>query len=176
MIFASMYTLGGKRVTLDCWSDDLLVEADEEDLDAVEAHLMKRLEVKVLAQIGGKSPGEAGFLKRVLRHDAVTESFFVCCGKCYVQDAAAALQLRGQDGRHTWHEWHRCNTVRGRTRISTRAKQLLSDAPAFRGARGSVMYVALDRRSCTPPRRCQRSCNLQRCRRWPSSSGRCAIC
>ena len=45
VIFASMYTLG---------SDDLLVVADEVDLDAVEAHLTKRLEVKVLARIGGK--------------------------------------------------------------------------------------------------------------------------
>ena len=44
------------RGTLGCWGDDLLVEADEVDLDAVEARLMKRLEVKVLARIGGKSP------------------------------------------------------------------------------------------------------------------------
>ena len=47
--------------------DDLLVEADEVDLDAVEAHLVKRLEVKVLARLGGKQSGEIGFLKRVLR-------------------------------------------------------------------------------------------------------------
>ena len=33
----------------------------------MEVHLMKRVEVKVLARIGGKSSGEVGFLKRVLR-------------------------------------------------------------------------------------------------------------
>ena len=32
-----------------------MVEADEKVLDAVEAHLTKRLEVKVLARIGGES-------------------------------------------------------------------------------------------------------------------------
>ena len=36
-------------------------EVDEVDLDAVEAHLMKRLQVKVLARIGGKH----SVLKRV---------------------------------------------------------------------------------------------------------------
>ena len=55
--------------------DDILVEADE-DLDAAEAHLAKRLDMKVPARIGGKSSGVAGFLKRVLRYDAVTERFF----------------------------------------------------------------------------------------------------
>ena len=54
---------------------------------------MKRLEVKVLARICGKSSGEAGLLKRVLRYDAATESFFWCIGKRFVQDAAATLQL-----------------------------------------------------------------------------------
>ena len=43
-IFASMYTLGDQRGTLGCWGDDLLIEADEVDLGAVEAHLVKRLE------------------------------------------------------------------------------------------------------------------------------------
>ena len=69
-----MYTLGDQRSTLGCWGDDLLVEADDVDLDAVEAHL-KRLAVKVLARVGGKHSGEAGFLKRVLRYDAVIGSF-----------------------------------------------------------------------------------------------------
>ena len=55
--------LGDKRGTLACWSDDFLVEADEKDLDAVEAHLMKRLEEDMLARIGGISSGEAGFLE-----------------------------------------------------------------------------------------------------------------
>ena len=45
-----MYTLGDQRGTLGCWGDDLLVEADEVDLDAVEAHLVKRLDVIVLAR------------------------------------------------------------------------------------------------------------------------------
>ena len=71
-------------------------EAGEEDLDGVEAHLMKRLEVKVLARIGRKSSSEVGFLKRVLRHDAVTDSFFWCSGKRFVQDAAATLHLTGR--------------------------------------------------------------------------------
>ena len=76
VIFELMYTLSDLRGTLVCWRDDLLAEADEKDLDAVEAHLMKRLEEDMLARIGGKSSGEAGFLRRVLRYDAVTESFF----------------------------------------------------------------------------------------------------
>ena len=58
VIFASMYTLGDQRGTLGCWGGDLQVEADEVDFDGVEAQLMKRLEVKVLARIGGKSAGE----------------------------------------------------------------------------------------------------------------------
>ena len=65
MIFASMYTLGEQKGTLGCWGDDILVEADEVDLDAVEVHLTKRLEVKVLTRIGGRQSGEVGFLKRV---------------------------------------------------------------------------------------------------------------
>ena len=52
MIFASMYTLSDQRGTLGCWGDDLLIEADEADLVAVEAHLEKRFEVKVLARLG----------------------------------------------------------------------------------------------------------------------------
>ena len=69
------------------------MEADEKDLDAVDPHLMKRLEVMVVAWVGGTSSSEAGFLKRVLR----TESFFWCSGKGYVLDSAAALELT-QDG------------------------------------------------------------------------------
>ena len=89
-----MYTLGDQRGTLGCWGDDL---------DAVEVHLMKRLEVKVLARMFGKRSGEAGFLKRVLRHDAATESFFWCCRKRYVLGAAATLQLTGRS--------HECKTA-----------------------------------------------------------------
>ena len=37
-----------------------LLEADEKDLDAVEAHPIKRLDVKVLVRIGGKCRGELG--------------------------------------------------------------------------------------------------------------------
>ena len=96
VIFASMYTLGDQRGTLGCWGDDLLVEADEVDLDAVEAHLVKRLEVKVLARLGGKQSDEVGFLKRVLRYDTETGSFTWCSGKRYVQDAANTLQLTGR--------------------------------------------------------------------------------
>ena len=60
VIFASMYTPGDQRGTLGCWGDDLLVEADEVDLDAVEAHLMKRLDLKVLARIGGRAQARLG--------------------------------------------------------------------------------------------------------------------
>ena len=63
VIFALMCTLGDQRGALGCSCDDLLVETDEVGLDAVEAHLMKRLAVKVLARIGGKSSSEAGFLE-----------------------------------------------------------------------------------------------------------------
>ena len=62
-----------------------------------------RLEAKVLARIGGVSSGEAGFLKRVLRYDAVTESFFCCSGTRHVQDAAATLQRTGRS--------HECKTA-----------------------------------------------------------------
>ena len=54
---------------------------------------MERIEVKVLARVA-RGHNEAGFLKRVLRYDAGTESFFWRCGKRYVQDAA--LQLTGR--------------------------------------------------------------------------------
>ena len=40
MISASMCTLVDQRGTLGCWSEDLLMEADEEGVDAMEAHLM----------------------------------------------------------------------------------------------------------------------------------------
>ena len=82
VIFASMHTLSDQRGTLVCWGADLLVEAEEEDTDAVEAHLKKRFEVKVLARIGGKSSGEVGFLKRVLRYDAVTGTDTWRSGTC----------------------------------------------------------------------------------------------
>ena len=80
----------------------IFVEA-EEDLDAVEAHLVKDLEGKVLTRTGGKSSGEAGFLERVLRCDTATESFCCCSGERHVQDAAATLQLTGRS--------HECKTV-----------------------------------------------------------------
>ena len=68
------------------------------DLDAVEAHLTERLEVKALARFCGKHSGEAGFLKRVLRYDAVTGSFFWCSGKRNVQDAARNSRLLDRPG------------------------------------------------------------------------------
>ena len=144
VIFASMYTLGDQRGTLGCWVDDLLVEADEGDLDAVEAHLVKRLEVKVLARLGEKQSGEIGFVKRVLRHDAETGSFTWCSGKRYVQDAATTLQLLGRTTE--------CKTAdtpgtKGTGAALRDGDQKLggNDTAAFRSALGSVMYVALDR-------------------------------
>ena len=139
-----MYTLGDQRGTLGCWSDDLLVEADEVDLDAVEMDLVKRLEVKVLARFGGKQSGEIGFLKRVLRYDAVAGSFTWCSGKRYVQDAATTLQLTGRTTE--------CKTAdtpgtKGTGAALRDGDQKLdgNDTAAFRSALGSVMYVALDR-------------------------------
>ena len=126
VIFASMYTLGEQRGTLSCWGDDLLVEADEVDLDAVEAHLTKRLEVKVLARIGGRQSGEVGFLKRVLRYDAVTESFTWCSGW---------QALRAGCG----------NEGHGRESSGRRSEGSVVLTTAFRSPLGSVMYVALDR-------------------------------
>ena len=144
VIFASMYTLGDQRGTLGCWGDDLLVEADEVDLDAGEAHLVKRLEVKVLARLGGKQSDEIGFLKRVLRYDAETGSFTWCSGKRYVQDAATTLQLTGRTTE--------CKTAdtpgtKGTGAALRDGDQKLggNDTAAFRSALGSVMYVALDR-------------------------------
>ena len=144
VIFASLYTLGDQRGTLGCWGDDFLVEADEVDLDAVEAHLVRRLEVKVLARLGGKQSGEIGFLKRVLRHDDVTGSFTWCSGERYVQDAATTLQLMGRTTE--------CKTAdtpgtKGTGAALRDGDQKLDgdDTAAFRSALGSVMYVALDR-------------------------------
>ena len=144
VIFASMYTLGEQKGTLGCWGDDLLVEADEVDLGAVEVHLTKRLEVKVLTRIGGKQSGEVGFPKRVLRNDSVTGSFTWCSGKRDVQDAASILQLTGR-----LTECKAANTpgTKGTGATLRHGDQKLDeeDAAAFRSAVGSVMYVALDR-------------------------------
>ena len=105
VIFTSVHTLGDQRGTLGCWGNDLLVEEDEQDLDAVEACLKQRLEVKVRARIGGKSSGEAGFLKRV------TESFFWCSG--YVEDAVATLQVAGRIYTTRTHLARRARVRRG---------------------------------------------------------------
>ena len=85
----------------------------------------------MLARIGGKGSGEAWFLKRVLRYDAVTERVLWCSGKYHVQDAAATLQLTGRS--------HECKTADTRGTKGTGATlQPPSGAP-------SVMYVDLER-------------------------------
>ena len=103
-----------------------------------------RTEVKVLARIGGKISSEAGFPKRVLRYDAMTESFFWCSGKRYVQDATAALQLTGRS--------HECNTAEtpgtkgtGATLRDGDRKLDESEIAAFRSVLRSVMYGTLGR-------------------------------
>ena len=95
MIFALMYTLGDQRGTLGCFGDDLPAEADEVDLEAVEAHLMKLLVVK-RCRHGSveRSPGEAGFLKELLlvKWEAI---------RCEVGSAACRMLLplfRSHDG------------------------------------------------------------------------------
>ena len=104
---------------------------------------MKRLEVKVLARIGGKSSGEAGFVKRVLRHDATTEGFFWCSGKCYVQDAAATLQLTRRS-----HECKTADTLgtngTGATLRDGDQKLDGNETAAIRSALGAVMHEALE--------------------------------
>ena len=139
-----MYTLGEQRGTLGCWGDDLLVEADEVDLDAVEAHLTKRLEVKVLARICGRQSGEVGFLKRAVRHDAVTESFTWRRGKRYVQDAAAILQLAGRAAECKTADTPGTKGIGANLRDGDQ-KLDEDDTTAFRSALGSVTYVALNR-------------------------------
>ena len=110
------------------------------DLGAVEAHLVERLVVKMLCWYGsdGKSSGEAGFLKRVLRYDAATESFLWCSWKRYVQDASVALQLTGRS--------HECKTVdtpgtkgTGATLRDGDQKVDANETAAFRSALGSLM-------------------------------------
>ena len=105
---------------------------------------MKRLEVKVLARLGGKQSGEIGFLKRVLRYDAVTGSFTWCSGKRYVQDAATTLQLMG---RTTECKVADTPGTKGTGAALRDGDQKLDgdDTAAFPSALGSVMYVALDR-------------------------------
>ena len=145
-MFASRHTLGDKRGTLGCWSDVPLVEAEEKDLDAVEAHLGKRLEVKVLARIGGKSSGEAGLLKRVLRYDAATESFLWCSAKRYVQDAAAALQLVEQSHKCKMGDTLGTNGT-GATQRDGDHKLDENETAAFWIALGSVIFttqIAID--------------------------------
>ena len=141
-MFASRHTLGDKRGTLGCWDDDLLVEALAKDLDAAEAHLEKRLEVKVLAWIGGKSSGKAGLLKRALQYDAATESFLWCIGKRCVQDADATLQVternpRVQDGRHNWHDGHWCDIARRRPEARRERNCRLPERPGISDVYGS---------------------------------------
>ena len=144
VILASMCTLGEQRGTPGCWGDDLLVEADEADLDAVEAHLTKRLEVKVMARIGGRQSGEVGFLKRVLRYDAMTGSFTWCSGKRYVQDAASILQLTGRPTECKTADTPGTKGIGANLRDGDQ-KLDEGDTAAFRSAQGSVMYVALER-------------------------------
>ena len=139
LIFAR---LGDKKCAFGCCGDDLLVEADEEDVDAVEAHLMKPLAVKVLARIGGDSSGEAGFF--------VTWSFVQCCGKRYVQDAAATLQLTGRS-----HEYNTADTYGKEGTGAT----LQDRDQKF----NEILYATKTVASF-----------MRRSRRWPSSCERCA--
>ena len=104
---------------------------------------------------------QARFLKRMLRYDAATESFFWCSGKRYVQDAAAALQLTGRS--------HEC------TGVTLRDGDQKLDGNET-GAFCSALWLWTGMRSCAPPRPWHRSCNLQRSRRWPSSSDWCGVC
>ena len=106
---------------------------------------MKRLQVKVLARIGGKSSGEAGLLKRVLRYDAATEGFFWCDAKRDVQNAAAALQLtpkepRVQDGRHSWHEGHWATLRDGDQKLDGNEDSRLPGRPGISG-RHEILYA-----------------------------------
>ena len=98
------------------------------------------LDVKALARIVGKSSGEAGFLKRALRYDTTTESFFWCSGKRHVQDAAATLQLTGRS--------HECTTAdtpgtKGTDATLRDGDQKLdgNETAAFRSALGSATGV-----------------------------------
>ena len=138
VIFASMYTLGDQRGTLGCWGDDFLVEADEVDLDAVEAHLKKRLEVKVLARISGKHSGDPEASVAVRRRDwelHLVQWQALRAGCCQYSSAHRA-EPRVQDGRHSWHEGHWRDEDQ---------KLDGDDTAAFRSALRSVMYVAQDR-------------------------------
>ena len=56
--------------TLGCWGDDIIAEAEDKDLDALEEHLKREIDVKVLPRLGGESSKEVSFLKRTLRYDA----------------------------------------------------------------------------------------------------------
>ena len=58
-----------------------------------EAQLVKKLEVKVPTRIGGKSSGDAGFMKRhVLRYDGVPLLFFWDVIKAGSQQGGSVLQ------------------------------------------------------------------------------------
>ena len=142
VIFASMYTLGDQRGTLGCWDDDLLVEADEVDVDAVEAHRMKRLE--------GEGAGTDRW--KELRRGWVPEASVavrrrdrdLLLVQRHVQDAAATLELTGRS--------HECKTAdtpgtkgTGATLRDGDQKLDENETAAFRSALGPVMYVALDR-------------------------------
>ena len=129
-MFALMYTLGDQRGTLGCWVDHVLVEADEVDLDAVEAHMMKRLEVKVL---------EASVVVRGRDRELLLVQWKALRGGCRCYSSSHRTEPRLQDGRHSWHKGHWCDSA-GR-RPEARWEE---ETAAFRSALGSVMYVALD--------------------------------
>ena len=132
VIFASVYTLGDQRGTLGCWGDDLLVEADEEDLDAVEARLMKRLEVKVLVWIGGKRSGEvwvpeASVAVRRRDWELLLVQWEALRAGCCLYSSAHRAEPRVQDGRHSWHERHWCDSVRQRRHCRLPERTGISD-------------------------------------------------
>ena len=90
---------------------------------------MKRLEVKVLGRIGGKSSGEAGLLKRVLRKKRRNRELLLEVRRATCRIPQPLFSSQG--GRHSWHEGNWCDSARRR--------------PAFQSALGPEVYVALDR-------------------------------
>ena len=124
---------------------------------------MKRLEVEVLARIGGKNSGEAS--PRVSSGAVESATCRMPLELFSSQDGATSARRQTHLARRVLVR--HCETE---TRSSTRAKQPLSRAPWDQ--QRTWLWTGL--RSCTPRRPWHRSCNLRRSRRWASSSERCA--
>ena len=153
VIFAAMCTLGEKRGTLGCWGDDILVEADEHDLDTLEAHLTKELNVKVLQRLeGGRPRGPP-----------------VSCSACCATKPLRKPSTGAVEGAKSRTRPRHCSSPTGstRSRRQTRQARRAQEAPYETATSPSTRRkpqptAARSARSCTSRRTDPRRCTLPR--------------